>query len=122
MTIRRYKPKKVSEEVSHYEVCSTLLKEPVPLDMLPASAAEICRAIIDSAGFDFKTDEFVWKEYMEESKYAKHLIQIEAPPVINYEDLSCNRCGSTSNLWLNLSDGFVTYSGTNILVQICRLR
>ncbi|KAK1934711.1 putative ubiquitin carboxyl-terminal hydrolase [Babesia divergens] len=102
-----YKPKKVSEEVSHYEVCSTLLKEPVPLDMLPASAAEICRAIIDSAGFDFKTDEFVWKEYMEESKYAKHLIQIEAPPVINYEDLSCNRCGSTSNLWLNLSDGYV---------------
>ncbi|ORM39760.1 Ubiquitin carboxyl-terminal hydrolase 5 [Babesia sp. Xinjiang] len=102
-----YKQRKLHEEVIRYEVYSPSIDIRIPLENAPKNIADAAKAIIDHAGFNFNADEFVWKEYISESKYAKHLIQVEHAPVIVYDNLSCARCGANHNLWLNLSDGYI---------------
>eukprot|EP00745_Piridium_sociabile_P002539 TRINITY_DN115418_c0_g1_i1.p1 TRINITY_DN115418_c0_g1~~TRINITY_DN115418_c0_g1_i1.p1 ORF type:complete len:849 (-),score=113.91 TRINITY_DN115418_c0_g1_i1:143-2689(-) len=43
----------------------------------------------------------------EASKYSSDLVQILDPPQIPPSNWKCAECGTTKNLWLNLSDGFV---------------
>eukprot|EP00371_Babesia_bovis_P001717 XP_001610364.1 ubiquitin carboxyl-terminal hydrolase [Babesia bovis T2Bo] len=102
-----YKQKKTCDEVVEYEIYCPSLGLTVPLESAPQGLATICKAVIDHEAFNFNPDEFVWKDYLNESKYAEHLIQVEAPPVIKYENLVCDRCGAATNLWLNLSDGYI---------------
>lgn len=102
-----YKPKKLYEEVVKYGIWSPALQEPVPLDEVPSAVADICKSVIDHAGFDFKTEEFAWQTTIANSRYADHLLQVKDPPVVRYEKPSCHRCGANTNLWLNLSDGYV---------------
>ncbi|GIX66276.1 ubiquitin carboxyl-terminal hydrolase, putative [Babesia caballi] len=102
-----FKQKKLYDEVVRYELYSHATGATAPLEEAPPAVAEVCKAIIDHVGFNYSADELVWKEQIEESKYAKHLIQVEAPPKINYGQLTCQRCGADHNLWLNLSDGYI---------------
>lgn len=102
-----YKQKKLYDEVLECHVCSSARDDFVPLDMAPQEVQSICKAIVDHEGYDVKKDDFYWEEKAVESKYAKSLFQIDSPPVINYGDLACQRCGAKSNLWLNLSDGYI---------------
>ncbi|GBE59795.1 ubiquitin carboxyl-terminal [Babesia ovata] len=102
-----FKQLKTCDEVVDYRVYAPCIQMSIPLEEAPDNVAAVCQAIIDHSGFNFSSDDFVWKDYVTESKYAKHLIQVEAPPKINYEDLQCERCGAKTNLWLNLSDGYI---------------
>ncbi|GFE53644.1 ubiquitin carboxyl-terminal protein [Babesia ovis] len=102
-----FKQKKTCDEVSEYEVYCPSLNIRMPLEGAPKTVASICKAVIDHSGFNYSSDEFVWKDYVSESKYAQYLIQVEAPPIIHYDNLKCDRCGATKNLWLNLSDGYI---------------
>ncbi|CDR95922.1 ubiquitin carboxyl-terminal hydrolase, putative [Babesia bigemina] len=102
-----FKQRKTCDEVVDYRVYAPSIQVSIPLDEAPDNVAAVCNAIIDHSGFNFSADDFVWKDYVTESKYAKHLIQVEAPPKINYENPQCERCGARTNLWLNLSDGYI---------------
>ncbi|UKK00224.2 ubiquitinyl hydrolase 1 [Theileria orientalis] len=101
-----YKERKYYEEVTEYEVFSPSLGS-IKLDESPGNLLNICNAIIEHAGYEFKSGDLAWMNMIEESKYARDLVQIENPPQISHNNLKCQKCGSTTNLWLNLSDGFV---------------
>ncbi|KAK2197291.1 bifunctional Zinc finger [Babesia duncani] len=80
----------------------------VPLSDASGIITEVCNAVIEHAGFESKQTsklEHVIVPGILESKYASSLVQVENPPKIDYALAACNRCGSKTNIWLNLSDG-----------------
>ncbi|KAH8741204.1 UBP5 like deubiquitinating enzyme with a UB hydrolase domain and two UBA domains at the C-terminus [Cryptosporidium ryanae] len=48
-----------------------------------------------------------WSEERKVSKYASNLFQISDSKKISSSGWKCEKCGSMSNLWLNLSDGYI---------------
>ncbi|AFZ80918.1 ubiquitin carboxyl-terminal hydrolase, putative [Theileria equi strain WA] len=101
-----FKEKKVYDEIIEYQIFAPSIGF-LPLDKADGLLAQVANAVICHIGFEFKTDELIWSEPVQESKYARSLVQVENPVQISHSDLKCNRCGATSNLWLNLSDGYV---------------
>lgn len=48
-----------------------------------------------------------WAEERRVSRHAESLFQVSSPKQVPPKDWACERCGATTNLWLNLSDGFI---------------
>lgn len=54
------------------------------------------------------TDSLVtWAEERKVSKHAENLFQVSSPKQIPPKGWICEKCGAITNLWLNLSDGFI---------------
>ncbi|XP_954414.1 ubiquitin carboxyl-terminal hydrolase (UBP14) [Theileria annulata] len=107
-----FKEKKSYDESVEYKVYSPQLGS-IALDQTFGQLLNICNSIIGHAGYEFKNNELSFsdilqvKDYTIESKHSKDLYQVENPKQINYENVKCEKCNSTTNLWLNLSDGYV---------------
>ncbi|KAL5368335.1 UBP zn finger and UBA domain-containing protein [Cryptosporidium parvum] len=54
------------------------------------------------------TDSLVaWAEERKVSRHAENLFQVSSPKQISPKGWTCETCGASTNLWLNLSDGFI---------------
>lgn len=48
-----------------------------------------------------------WAEERRVSRHAENLFQVSSPKQVPPKDWACEKCGANTNLWLNLSDGFI---------------
>ena len=81
----------------------------LPNNDLPLIVSECVSSILDHK--DGHTESLIseWKEELKETKYAKTLVLLEPKQSIssNPDSWRCRACGAKTNLWLNLSDGYV---------------
>ncbi|QDZ24098.1 ubiquitinyl hydrolase [Chloropicon primus] len=81
----------------------------LPCDGLPPVVGECVSAIMSHK--DGHTESLIseWKEELQVTKYAEALMQDESPVPVSSdpEKWRCASCGAKTNLWLNLSDGYI---------------
>ena len=84
---------------------------PFPSDDLPEKVALVADAVIKADSESRKEKVSAWvDDEVKDTKYADNLEQLPAThtlPVAGTGDFKCAKCDLTSNLWFNLSDGFV---------------
>jgi ubiquitin carboxyl-terminal hydrolase 5/13 len=98
----------VEEKLSLF-VYPQQLEIDLPNNDLPLVVSECIASILDHK--DGHTESLIseWKEELKETKYAKALILLEPKQSIssNPDSWRCRACGAKTNLWLNLSDGYI---------------
>ena len=81
----------------------------LPCGDLPLVVGECVKAVLEHK--DGHTESLIseWKEELVTSKYADALIQLPDPKPVSSDPSKwrCANCGAKTNLWLNLSDGYV---------------
>uniref|UniRef100_A0A8C9HAI1 Ubiquitinyl hydrolase 1 n=1 Tax=Piliocolobus tephrosceles TaxID=591936 RepID=A0A8C9HAI1_9PRIM len=79
----------------------------IPLEKVDENVKRICTSIINHKNEIKKKEELSkWVNEIKESKYAKNLKQLDNIKIKN-ENLECAICKAKTNLWLNLSDGYI---------------
>jgi len=82
---------------------------PYPDDKLPLKISEIAEAIINAESQEMKVESSAWnlQDDIKESIFARHLVQINSGLRIPPTGWKCASCDLTTNLWINLSDGYI---------------
>eukprot|EP01065_Artemidia_motanka_P021747 TRINITY_DN25_c0_g1_i1.p1 TRINITY_DN25_c0_g1~~TRINITY_DN25_c0_g1_i1.p1 ORF type:complete len:872 (+),score=253.43 TRINITY_DN25_c0_g1_i1:91-2616(+) len=78
-------------------------------DSIPTSVQMACDAVVAHEGQSTRDELAAWQLEVQPSKYAKDLVQLPDPPQISTDPATwkCQESGTTTNLWLNLSDGHI---------------
>jgi ubiquitin carboxyl-terminal hydrolase 5/13 len=84
---------------------------PISDESIPEFVRNICQAVLEHQGMRSNMQLDVWEADTDvfESKYAADLEQLDNGKVISNDPASwrCEKSGDTSNLWLNLSTGYI---------------
>jgi ubiquitin carboxyl-terminal hydrolase 5/13 len=84
---------------------------PLPNSSIPEFLLNVIQSVIDHDGMKAKLQSGAWdgKEPLVESKYARNLVQLDNGVKISHDPTTwkCAESGDTSNLWLNLSTGYI---------------
>ncbi|KAJ1609956.1 UBP zn finger and UBA domain-containing protein [Cryptosporidium canis] len=101
------------EDLFHYSLVSLPDRREVGIadGQVPAELAGLLNYIVQydqSAELKKDADSAVaWAEERRVSRHADNLLQVSSPKQVPPKGWVCEKCGASTNLWLNLSDGFI---------------
>lgn len=81
----------------------------IPIDNpdIPERLREALNAVIKFDSAATKEQVTRWEEKLEETVHSDNLVQLEATQNIPLGEAKCEGCELTTNLWFNLSDGYI---------------